>query len=143
MIRCIICAVLSVVFAYITGYVLERLGKDFYIQIIGAVLVGLTLFIIGVIINRKQLPTKKEKESFNSLYDKIEPYYYLGIRHSRKRKLYKMFLKEERMGLLDVSNYKLAIEPHYSSMKWKKKQSILTVTLNCDTFDIDTNGEYL
>ena len=47
------------------------------------------------------------------------------------------------MGLLDVSNYKIAIKPHYSSMKWKKKQSILTVTLNNDTFDINTKGEYL
>ena len=143
LIRCIIWAVLSVIFVSITGYVLERMGKDLYIQNIGAALIGLTLFIIGIIINRKQLPTKKEKESFNLRYDKIEPYCYLGICHSRKRKLYKIFLKGDRMGLLDVSNYKLAIEPHYSSMKWKKKQSILTVTLNNDTFDINTNGEYL
>lgn len=141
--RCIVFAFLSLALACLTGLVLERLSNDLYLQVIGAIIVGLALLIIGIIINRKQLPTKKEKESFSLIYDKIEPYYYTGIHHSRKRKLYKIFLKGEKMGLLDVSNYKIAIKPHYSSMKWKKKQSILTVILNNDTFDINTKGEYL
>lgn len=141
--RSCILAVISAFVTFLVGFTLETIGKEEAMCLIIAIGSGVLFFLAGTCINVKQLPTKKERELFSSLYDLIEPYSYLGLRHSRKRKLYKIFLKGEKMGLMDVSNYRIAIDPHYSSMKWKQKQKVLTVTLNNDTFDINTEGDYL
>lgn len=142
-IRCIFSACLSIVFSCLTGFVLFNMGQDTTTQIVSACIVGFLLFIICVSVCRKQLPTKQEKDIFISIYDKIEPYYYTGIRHSRKRTFYKIFVKDGKMGVIDVCNYKIAIPPHYTFIKWKNKHSSLTVSLNNDTFDINVNGEFL
>ena len=142
-IRCIFLVCLAIVLSCLTGLVLNNMGKDATTQIVFACIVGFLLFFIGVCFCRKQLPTKQEKDMFLLMCDKVEPYYYTGIRHSRNRKLYKIFVKDNKMGVLDVCNYKIAIPPYYSFIKWKKKQSSLTVSLNNDTFDINVKGEFL
>lgn len=142
-IRCILSACLSLIFSCLTGFVLSNMGQDTTTQIVSACIVGFFLFVICVYFSRKQLPTKQEKDIFLLICDKVEPYYYTGIRHSRNRQLYKIFVKDNKMGVLDVCNYKIAIPPYYSFIKWKKKQSSLMVSLNNDTFDINVKGDFL
>lgn len=142
-IRFIFSVCLAIVLSCLTGLVLYNMGQDTTTQIIFASIVGFLLLFIGVYFCRKQMPTKQEKDMFLLICDKVEPYYYTGIRHSRKRKMYKIFVKDNKMGVLDVCNYKIAIPPHYSFIKWKKRQSSLTVSLNNDTFDINVKGEFL
>lgn len=54
-----------------------------------------------------------------------------------------VFMHTHRMGLLDVCNYRVVIPPRYEMMTWKKKQRLLTVSLNGDQFDIDINGKFV
>lgn len=101
--------------------------------------VTLWAFILTWVIVKKQLPLSKAVPAGY----RIEPYTYRGIRHSRKRPLYKRFVYNHRMGLIDVCNYRVVIPPYYEMMTWKKKQRLLTVSLNGDEFDIDINGNFV
>lgn len=135
-IRCIITTLITLILASLTYLVLLYLDVKTNIQMISTIAVALVLFTIGIYINRKQLPTTSEKNDFYSIYDKVEPYHYTGIRHSRKKRFYKLFVKSGKMGVLDVTNYRVLIKANYSSIQWKVKQYIITVTINNDTFDI-------
>lgn len=103
--------------------------------------VTLWAFILTWVIVKQQLPLSKKVPAGYL----IEPYTYRGILHSRKRPLYKwfVFMHTHRMGLLDVCNYRVVIPPRYEMMTWKKKQRLLTVSLNGDQFDIDINGKFV
>ncbi len=140
-------AVSGLLFAYISDLIAEACIADPGVRnawpiVVGAV-AAITVFVIGFIFCKKQLPDEDERDSFPGTYDKIEPYCYLGLRHSRKRALYKIFVKDYRMGLVCVTGYGVAIDAKYALMKWKRKQRVLTVWLNGDTFDIDIYGNFL
>ncbi|MCD8202264.1 MAG: hypothetical protein LUD48_01310 [Prevotella sp.] len=131
----------GIVFFLVSKIVLDR-DSQWIVWVVGVVCFLVT-FSIAINRIKKQFPTEDENHDFPDTYDKIERYCYLGIRHSRKKSLYKIFVKNDKMGLIDVTQYYVAIPARYAFMEWKDKQSILTVTLNDDTYDINVREEFV
>lgn len=133
------------IFVFFLAGILTDSIKDIpdIVPYLSATFFSLISVLLGWLLIRRQLPTKEENGAFEDIYDCIEPYCYTGIAHSRKRKLFKRFLKGDKMGLMDVTNYKISIEPKYTEMRWKEKQKILIVSMNDDNFDIDINGNFV
>ncbi len=141
--RIFLSCILAIVVVVISSILLQFLCQDKELSIIVSIVVGLGFLIVGFYYTLRLMPNKQEKEFFSKAYDKIEPYYYIGIKHSRNKRLYKIFVKDYKMGLMDVTNYKIAIKPHYQMMEWANKQSVLKVKLNGDSFKINIKGDFV
>lgn len=92
--------------------------------------------------------SKKKLDNFNEdikptlpkLADYIQEYKYGG---SKQHPKYVFFVKDNKFGVMNVSEFKVAIPAQYDEIAWREPNRILTVTKGNETYDIDIFGNQL
>ena len=83
---------------------------------------------------------KKSDKSLSSLADYIQEYKYGG---SKQHPKYVFFVKDNKFGVMNVTEFKVAIPAQYDEIAWREPNRILTVTKGNETYDIDIFGNQL
>lgn len=92
--------------------------------------------------------SKKKLDNFNEdikptlpkLADYIQEYKYGG---TEKHPKYVFFVKDNKFGVMNVTEFKVAIPAQYDEIAWREPNRILTVTKGNETYDIDIFGNQL
>ena len=92
--------------------------------------------------------SKKKLDNFNEdikptlpkLADYIQEYKYGG---TKKHPKYVFFVKDNKFGVMNVTEFKVAIPAQYDEIAWREPNRILTVTKGSETYDIDIFGNQL
>ncbi len=109
-----------------------------YKEIISISLVLLTIGLIILLIpftkGIKQLKYTKANP-LTTLADYIQSYRY--------GKKYVLFIKNGKFGVMNVTEFKVAIPAQYDEIAWREPNRILTVTKGSETYDIDIFGNQL
>lgn len=92
--------------------------------------------------------TKRRVDNFNKnikltlpvLADYIQEYKYGG---TSKHPKYVFFVKDNKFGVMNVTEFKVAIPAQYDEIAWCEPSRILTVTKGNETYDIDIFGNQL
>lgn len=74
------------------------------------------------------------------LADYIQEYKYGG---TSKHPKYVFFVKDNKFGVMNVTEFKVAISAQYDEIAWREPNRILTVTKGNETYDIDIFGNQL
>lgn len=104
-----------------------------------------TLLIIALICAyRFKLPQPNSSNVIlKDVADYIEPYSYGGIRNYPKKPLYIIYIKDNKMGLLDASSFSIKIGANFDMLTWHTKNVYLNAINNNGSFCIDVNGTVL
>ena len=74
------------------------------------------------------------------LADYIQEYKYGG---TSKHPKYVFFVKDNKFGVMNVTEFNVAIPAQYDEIAWREPNRILTVTKGNETYDIDIFGNQL
>ena len=121
---------------------LSRARRDYYMSIFTCLLIAsaiLTVLLSFFINSRKKEKLSKAK-SLSSLADYIQEYKYGG---TKKHPKYVFFVKDNKFGVMNVTEFKVAIPAQYDEIAWREPNRILTVTKGNETYDIDIFGNQL
>lgn len=131
----------SVLFGFVVSlFLIEQVNADEDWSFFFGFVVIVVCVCVGVHFAKKQMPNTKEAAAYSETVDMLERYCYLGVKYSRKKPKYCIFAKNNKLGLLDVSNYKVAILAKYDCMKWHEEQKLLTVVVGKSSSIIDVKG---
>ena len=83
---------------------------------------------------------KNIKPTLPKLADYIQEYKYGG---SKQHPKYVFFVKDNKFGVMNVTEFKVAIAAQYDEIAWREPNRILTVTKGNETYDIDIFGNQL
>ena len=108
----------------------------------GIIISGLISLISLIIIKfcRRKFPPKNNQLS--NVADYVQKYRYTGFIRGRKPIL-KFYVKDNKMGLLDVAHYCVFLNAQYDKLEWREKNKLLKASLNNKTFIIDIHGKDL
>lgn len=116
-----------------------RLERVFPFLIIGIVLSVLS--ILAIKYGKRQYPAKDNL--LKNSADYIQKYRYTGLIRGRKKPILKFFVKDNKMGLVDVAHYCVFLPAKYDVLEWREKNKYLNATIGNRTFIIDINGNEL
>lgn len=102
-------------------------------------ILALIPFLIPFIKCYKKDKLRKSK-SLPSIADYIQEYKYGG---TKKLPKYVFFVKDNKFGVMNVTEFKVAIPAQYDEIAWREPNRILTVTKGSETYDIDIFGNQL
>lgn len=83
---------------------------------------------------------KNIKPTLQTIADYIQAYKYGG---TKKHPNYVFFVKDSKFGVMNVTEFKVAIPAQYDEIAWREPNRILTVTKGSETYDIDIFGNQL
>ncbi len=83
---------------------------------------------------------KNIKPTLQTIADYIQAYKYGG---TKKHPKYVFFVKDSKFGVMNVTEFKVAIPAQYDEIAWREPNRILTVTKGSETYDIDIFGNQL
>lgn len=102
---------------------------------------GILLVISMLCASKFNLPQpNSSKYLLKDVADYIEPYSYGGMRHNPKKPLYVIFIKDNKMGLLDVSTFSIKIEADFDVLTWHTKNEYLNAINANGSCCMDVNG---
>ena len=107
--------------------------------ILGVVLSMLS--ILAIKYGKRQYPAKDNL--LKNSADYIQKYRYTGLIRGRKKPVLKFFIKDNKMGLMDVAHYCVFLTAQYDVLEWREKNKYLNATTGNRTFIIDINGNEL
>ena len=98
------------------------------------------LLLLFSFIQKIRLIIKSKRVKLSSLADYIQEYKYGG---TSKHPKYVFFVKDNKFGVMNVTEFKVAIPAQYDEIAWREPSRILTVTKGNETYDIDIFGNQL
>ena len=103
-------------------------------------LIAIIFLLISLQVKRKY-PSKT-----NHLYnyaDYVQKYKYSGSIRGKKTPILKFYVKDNRMGLLDVAHYCVFLAAQYDKLEWRENNKYLKASLGNQSFIIDIYGKEL
>lgn len=101
----------------------------------------LLISVLIIVLYKRVFPNKNTNP--RSLADYIQKYQYTGLIRGRKKPILKFFVKDNKMGLMDVAHYCVFLPAQYDVLEWREKNKYLNATVGNRTFIIDINGNEL
>lgn len=99
------------------------------------------LFGIILYYGRREFPEKNNL--LRNSADYVQKYRYTGFIRGRKTPILKFYVKDNKMGLLDVAHYCVFLNAQYDKLEWREKNKFLNAKLGNRTFIIDIYGKEL
>ena len=97
--------------------------------------------IIVIIYGSRKYPQKSNRLS--NYADYVQKYRYSGFIRGRKNPILKFYVKDNRMGLLDVAHYSVFLSAQYDRLEWREENKYLNATSGNRTYIIDIYGKEL
>lgn len=97
----------------------------------------LLISVLIIVLYKRAFPNKST--NLRSLADYIQKYRYTGLIRGRKKPILKFFVKDSKMGLMDVAHYCVFLPAQYDVLEWREKNKYLNATIGNRTFIIDVN----
>lgn len=110
---------------------------------IGLVVFGMfsLISLLVIIFGRRKYPAKNNQLRY--LADYVQKYRYTGFMQGRKTPILKFYVKDNKMGLLDVAHYCVFLPAQYDKLEWREKNKFLNATLGNKLFIVDIYGKEL
>lgn len=121
-------------------FVLSEFKEINLIGIIVYLILSLLFFFFSKL-SKRSLPAKENL--LKNSADYIQKYQYTGLIRGKKKPILKFFVKDNKMGLMDVAHYCVFLPAQFDVLEWREKNKYLNATIGNRTFIIDINGKEL
>lgn len=123
---------------------MEMADKEMFAFLIQClcITIGTTIFFSIVIFLGIRKYPQKDNHLFD-IADYVEKYRYTGFIKGRKKPILKFYVKDNKMGLLDVAHYRTFLSAQYDKLSWREKNKYLNATVGNREFIIDIYGKEL
>lgn len=126
------------------SYAIDAAYYDFILQVRPWIFICAILTIIlsfGIRFSKRKYPAKDNL--LKNSADYIQQYSYSGFIKGRKKPVLKFFVRNNKMGLMDVAHYCVFLPAQYDMLEWREKNKYLNATVGNQTFIIDIKGTKL
>ena len=102
--------------------------------------IALIAFLLMKLVRRQSPP---KNNPLSKVADYVQKYSYSGFLKGRKSPVLKFYVKDNKMGLLDVAHYCVFLNAQYDQLSWREKNKYLNAKDGGRSLIIDVHGKEL